>query len=140
MKLDKSNRSYSLLRYLLVICTKDLADFFAFENPKSYMNDIIYNYFDHNEKQEKRTKVKLISIDILPNHIKIIFQTRPTLKLVDFIGVMKSSTSFKFFQRFPDLRIHRGIWSNGYLLLTQGQPIQSHVKFFLDLHRKKMNI
>ena len=138
MKLDKSNRSYSLLRYYLVICTKNLEEIFLLENPIIYLKDLIYNYFDHTEKKTKRKNVKLISSEIFPSYIKIHFQATPNLNLTKFIGILKSTTSFKFFQKFSELRIGNGLWSNEYLLISPGQFVQSHLDFFLDLHKKKV--
>nr|WP_147664600.1 transposase [Candidatus Prometheoarchaeum syntrophicum]QEE17714.1 Transposase IS200 like protein [Candidatus Prometheoarchaeum syntrophicum] len=137
MKLDRSNRAYSLLRYFLVLSTKDFEEIFDLKKHSQHLRQIIYLYFNPPEKEKKKKNVQLISTEVFSSYIEINFQGTPTLNLSEFIGVLKSTSARKFLQEFPESRTGKGLWSNDYLIFTREQFVKAHKDFYFASQKKK---
>ena len=127
--LDKSNRSVSILRYLLIFTSKNLDDVFITEEIIKSIRAIIYEYFTKTQKDG----AKLVSTYIYPNYIEINFQTLPTLNLVKFISNMKSVTARYFLKAHPQIKEKLGgCWNKSYFLATSEQMVHQHVETYLN--------
>ncbi len=128
VSLDKSNRSVSLLRYLLILTTKNITDLFKEEETHSAIREIIFEYFT----QTKGNKVELISIFIHDYYIEINFQALPTINLSSFISNLKSISSRKYLKNHPDLKTNLGgCWNKSYFIATREQMVSHHIKKYL---------
>lgn len=129
VSVDKNNRSVSLLRYLLILTTKDLHEIFITENLRRDMREIIHGYFSDSQPDT----TELISTYIHSNYIEVNFQTLPTVDLSKLISNLKSITARKFLKNNPAIKQEmKGCWNQSYFIATREQMVDEHIKIYLD--------
>lgn len=127
--LDKTNRSASLLRYSLIFNTKDYKKQFITEESKQIVHQAIYDYFY--PKNQKREKIKLISVYVNTDHVKIDFQSLPTLNLKHFVNNLYCHS-----QNYLQKKLnhpHQNFWDDRAFLSTQRQVVKQQI----DTYQKK---
>ncbi len=69
------------------------------------------------------------------DHIHILFKTKPTINMTNYINSIKGVSSRILFQEYPEIktRLWRGhLWSRSYCLLTTGQTTLDVLKKYVE--------
>jgi REP element-mobilizing transposase RayT len=138
MQLNKENRAWSLLRYQVVCCSKNLHDIFEEKDLREEIRTAISSFF------ESMKNAELIQMKIHSYYVEIDFQALPNIAPSDVISSLKSSTSKKILKKNPDIKMkYAGLWSNSYFIYTTEQAFNTHKEDYLkrqsELHSiKKM--
>ncbi len=135
--MDKNNRSVSLLRYIVIFTTHNSEEFLTTEQIKQIVHEGIYDFFY--QKSEKRKDVKLISVYVHTNHVKINFQTLPVFRLTsdkkqeNFINNLYIHSKKYILSKAPQLG--KILWSENIFLSTRRQLVKQQIKAYLDIQK-----
>lgn len=135
MDIDKINRAWSLLRYQVVCCSKNLQDMFD-DDLREEVREAVSGFFDSLKNAD------LISMFVHSYYVEIDFQAHPTATPSDIVSKLKSATSKKLLKNNPEIKMkYRGLWSNSYFIYTSEQALNSHKQDYLkrqaELHTIK---
>ena len=127
MHVDKENRGWSLLRYQVIFCSKNMQDMFEDEDLKKEIREVIFSFFT------SMKTVEIVSIFIYSYYVAIDFQALPTVAPSDIVSSLKSSTSKKILKNNPEIKSkYAGLWNNSYFLTTSDQSVDQHRKDYLN--------
>ncbi len=151
-ELDKGRNSVSYMRFVIIIGTSYKAEIFGDNEVILKMREFIWKYIHQDyslPNYKPRKDLKLISLSIEPNHIRLEIQITPQFLEIeqfdDFILTMKRKTTKNIQQlnKKLDRRVFRRnseIWTRGYCLISKGQYLEPHIQAYLgrltDLHVK----
>lgn len=124
--LDKTNRSVSLLRYRLVLHSKEQ---FIADESKRIIHQSIYNYFY--PENQKRKNIKLISVYIQKNKAEINFQCFPSLDLKIFIENLFGSSQ-EYIMNHLNI-VNRSYWLVQVFLYSQRQAVKQQIDKYLRI-------
>ena len=83
----------------------------------------------------KDFQVKIIEQETDKDHIHILFKTKPTINMTNYINSIKGVSSIILFQEFPEIKtkLWKGhLWSRSYCLLTTGQTTLDVLKRYVE--------
>jgi len=83
----------------------------------------------------KDFQVKIIDMETDQDHIHILYKTKPTINMTNYIKSIKGVSSRILFQEFPEIkmRLRKGhLWSRSYCLLTTGQTTLDVLKKYVE--------
>lgn len=126
-QLDSSSHSVYSLNYHLIFCVKYRIEVLT-EKISIRLKDIIIGI-------SKEFQVKIIEMETDQDHIHILFKTKPTINMPEYIRYIKCTSSRILFQEFPEikLRLWKGhLWSRSYCLLTTGQTALDILKKYVE--------
>ena len=129
-ELDKGAHSVYSLNYHCICCIKYRRKIFD-------TNEIINRLKELNISIAKRNDIKILNQETDPDHIYILFKTKPTTELTTFINSLKGVSSRYLFQEFPEIKekLWKGhLWSPSYLLVTTGQVTLDRLKQYVESH------
>ena len=128
-EMDRNNRSISLLRYLVIFkIHKD--QILTTELIKQIVHAGIYDYF---LKNKKKKELKLISVYVYKNHVKINFQALPVFDLEKFIKDLYNYSKKYIFEKAPELGDN--LWSENIFLGTRRQIVKQQVEAYLGIQK-----
>lgn len=128
-EMDRNNRSISLLRYLVIFkIHKD--QLLTTELIKQIVHAGIYEYF---LKNKKKKELKLISVYVYKNHVKINFQALPVFDLEKFIKDLYNYSKKYIFEKAPELGDN--LWSENIFLGTRRQIVKQQVEAYLGIQK-----
>ncbi len=114
-KLDSNKHSVFLLRYHLILVVKYRKKVIT-ESIGKRLREIF-------EAIGKKYYVEVEEWSFEPDHIHVLFRTRPSTCLAKFINAYKSASSRLIKKEFPEVRKElwkEYFWSRSYCLLTSG--------------------
>jgi len=119
----------SLLRYLVIFkIHKD--QLLTTEQIKQIVHAGIYDYF---LKNKSKKELKLISVYIYKNHVKINFQALPVFDLEKFIKDLYNHSKKYIFEKAPELGDN--LWSENIFLGTRRQIVKQQVEAYLGIQK-----
>lgn len=128
MEYYTNRHSCYLLQYHLVLLTKYRHPVIVNEL-ENYLKDYINNYF---EKQE----CSIIELETNLDHIHILFESSPNIKLSDFINTFKSASSRVVRNKFKKELEHYYwkpyFWSNSYFVATVSENSTKIVAKYIE--------
>ena len=130
-EMDKNNRSVSSLRYIVIFTIFNLEEKLNTEQLKQIVHAGIYDYFY--PKNEKRKKIKLISVYIHTNYVEINFQALPVFDLKDFIEKLYSNSKKYILNAVPQLGDI--LWSENIFLGTRRQIVKQQIEAYLNIQK-----
>jgi putative transposase len=79
---------------------------------------------------------EIITMEIMPDHIHMFIGAKPTVAPIDIIRTIKSITTIKLFEKFPDLKQFYSrcgsLWSVGKFISTIGNVSEETVKKYIE--------
>ena len=126
-QLDSSSHSVYSLNYHLIFCVK-------------YRRKVLTNEISNRLKDiiigiSKDFQVKIIEQETDKDHIHILFKTKPTINMTEYINYIKGDSSRILFQEYPEIKMKlwKGhLWSRSYCLLTTGQTTLDVLKRYVE--------
>jgi len=117
------------LRYLVIFkIHKD--QLLTTEQIKQIVHAGIYDYF---LKNKRKKELKLISVYVHKNHVKINFQALPVFDLEKFIKDLYNHSKKYIFEEAPELEDN--LWSENIFLGTRRQIVKQQVDAYLGIQR-----
>ncbi|HMK44013.1 MAG TPA: IS200/IS605 family transposase [Dissulfurispiraceae bacterium] len=132
-KLDKGCHSVYALQFHLVMCVQ-------------YRKKILTGMLDERLKGlvgqvAEHFKVQILQQETDKDHIHILFSGRPSLSISRFINSLKSVTSRKLRQEFPQVmkkHLWGGVfWSPSYFLATTGQVTLETIRHYVETQKEQ---
>lgn len=126
-QLDSSPHSVYSLNYHLIFCVKYRRKVLTDEISKR-LKDIIIGV-------SKDFQIKIIEQETDKDHIHILFKTKPTINMTNYIKSIKGVSSRILFQEYPEIKMKlwKGhLWSRSYCLLTTGQTTLDVLKKYVE--------
>ena len=124
-----------LLQYHLVLITK-------YHNPvitdevEIYLKNYTLNYF-------KERYSPIVSIETMPDHMHVLFETVPTTRLDVFVNAFKAASSRVIRQKFKDelkqWYYKPVFWSQTYFIGSVSERSLEIVKHYIDTQKEKSN-
>ena len=127
MQVNKINRAWTLLRYQVIFCSKNMQDMFEEDDLRKEIREVIFSFF------ASMQTVEIVSIFIHNYYVVIDFQALPTVAPSDIVSSLKSSTSKKILKNNPEIKTkYAGLLNNSYFLTTSDQSVDQHRKDYLN--------
>ena len=127
----KGQHSFFLLQYHLVLVTK-------YRRP--VLNDKIADYLkDYTKRYFGERSAPVSSIEVMPDHIHILFETAPTHCLSEFINAYKSASSRLIRSQYKD-EIAKWyskpiLWSTTYFIGSVSERTAKAVKHYIETQK-----
>jgi len=130
-KLQKGLHSVYSLHYHLIFVVKyrrKVTDEIISKNLKKIILRISQDYY-----------IDILEQETDVDHIHILFSSKPTLQLPNYISSLKSLSSRLLRKQFPQLRRKlwgKSFWSSSYFIATTGQVTLETIKKYVENQRK----
>lgn len=84
---------------------------------------------------------KLVSLEIMPDHIHIFIQANPQTAPMEIAKTLKSISAVHLFSKFPNLKRRKfwgsGLWSRGTYYASMGQITEESVKKYIESQKTR---
>lgn len=81
-----------------------------------------------------------IAMEIMPDHIHLLVDCKPQLRLSDAIKILKGNTARWLFWKYPEIKrqLWGGhLWNPSYFVATVSERTLDQVKHYIDSQKKK---
>jgi putative transposase len=90
------------------------------------------------EIKTKELEAEILEIEIMPDHVHLLLDTKPTEAIGTIIGRLKGYTSNCLRREFPELKRRLPtLWTNAYFVSTVGGVILSVLKKYIESQKDK---
>ena len=120
------------LQYHIVFCTKYRKHIFV--------NGLEKEVQKHLEQTAKDLEMKICAMEVMPDHIHILADCKPQLRLSDAIKVLKGNTARWLFMTHPELKemLWGGhMWNPSYFVATVSDRSIGQVTDYINNQRQK---
>lgn len=121
---QKENTSVHLMNYHFVWCPKYRRKLLVGEIKKRLLELI-------NEKTDQ-LKCKILTIEIMPDHIHLFIQANPKLSPNYIVGQIKGISSRKLREEFSFLKKMPTLWTRSYFVSTAGKVSQFVIQKYIE--------
>lgn len=84
---------------------------------------------------------KLISLEIMPDHVHIFVQANPQIAPVEIAKTLKSISAVHLFNKFPKLKRRKfwgsGLWSRGVYYASVGHITEESVRKYIETQKTR---
>lgn len=129
MKYKANSGSHSIysLQFHYIACVK--------YRHKIMLNKIPNRLKEINNSVAKKFGIEIIEQKIMPDHIHIVFGSKPQIQLSKFINSLKAVFGRLLFREFPDIKKYlwkNHFWSPSYFLASTGQVTLKTLKKYVE--------
>ena len=93
-----------------------------------------------NNSVANKFSIKIIGQEVMPDHIHILFESKPQIQLSKFINSLKAVSGRLLFREFPELKKYlweNHFWSPSYFLASTGQVTLDTLKKYVENQNAK---
>ena len=93
-----------------------------------------------NNSVAKKFGIKILEQEVIPDHIHILFESKPQIQLSKFINSLKAVSGRLLFREFPELKKYlweNHFWSPSYFLASTGQVTLDTLKKYVENQNAK---
>lgn len=93
-----------------------------------------------NQNVAKHFGIKIIEQEVMPDHIHILFESKPSICLSSFVNNLKCVSAKLLFREFPALKKKlwkNHFWSSSYFLSSTGQVTLDILKKYVETQHAK---
>ena len=132
-KTNSGSHSIYCLQFHYISCVK--------YRHKVIVNKIAKRLKEINNSVAKKFGIEIIEQKVLPNHIHILFESKPQIQLSKFVNSLKAVSGRLLFREFPQVK--KGIssknhfWSPSYFLASTGQVTLDILKKYVENQNAK---
>ena len=102
---------------------------------------IVEKYTEYKqEKQNIEESLELLEMEVMPDHIHLLVDCKPQLRLSDAIKILKGNTARWLFLKHPEIKkqLWGGhLWNPSYFVATVSDRTLEQVKYYIDNQKKK---
>lgn len=120
------------LQYHIVWCTK--------YRKKVFYGTVEKEVADYIKETAKSLQMEIIAMEIMPDHIHILADCKPQLRLSDAVKVLKGNTSRWLFMKHPEIKkqLWGGhLWNPSYFVATVSDRSREQVKAYINNQKSK---
>jgi len=131
-KTNSGSHSVYCLQFHYVACVK--------YRRKLISDKIAKRLKEINSSVAKKFGVKIIQQESMPDHIHILFESRPQIQESKFVNSLKAVSGRLLFREFPQLKKHLRaghFWSPSYFLASTGQVTLETLKKYVERQNAK---
>ena len=132
-KLDHTGNSVFSLYYHFITVVKYRKKIFENDSVVSYLKEIVGKIAEENS-------VEIVEQECGVDHLHIIFKSKPTVDLPNFINYLKGRSSRLLRQRYSQILKKKlwgdALWSPSYFLATSGNVTIDILKKYVEDQRK----
>jgi putative transposase len=90
------------------------------------------------ETKAQELKVEILEMEIMPDHVHLVLDTKPTEAIGTVIGRLKGYSSRHLRNEFPELKRRLPtLWTNSYFASTVGGVTLSVLKQYIESQKDK---
>ena len=120
------------LQYHLVWCTK--------YRKQIFINGLEKETAEHIKETAKELQINILAMEIMPDHIHILCDCKPQLRISDAVKVLKGNTARWLFMAHPELKkeLWGGhLWNPSYFVATVSERTEERVKKYISEQKTK---
>lgn len=132
-RIDKGSHSAYCLQFHFVQCTKF--------RRKVLVNEVDIALQEHSAEVLHHFGLDLLAQETDRDHIHILFGSKPTVLLSQFVNSFKTMTSRKLRQQFPELKrkVRRdAFWAPSYFLASVGQVTLEDIRHYVEIQKDRV--
>ena len=105
-----------------------------------FVNDIEDDVRDYLTQTLDSLKMKIIAMEILPDHIHLLVDCKPQLRLSDAIKILKGNTARWLFLNHPEIKSQLWgghLWNPSYFVSTVSEHSLEQVTEYINTQKQK---
>jgi len=120
------------LQYHIVWCTK--------YRRKIIMNDIELAVKEHLYHTAKDLDIKILAMEIMPDHIHMLIECKPQCRISDAIKVFKGNTARWLFLKHPEIKkqlLDGHLWNPSYFAVTVSERTKEQITNYINNQKER---
>lgn len=131
-KTNSGSHSIYYLQFHYIACVK--------YRHKVIIHKIAKRLKEINNSVAKKFGIKIIEHEVMPDHIHILFESKPQIQLSKFVNSLKAVSGRLLFREFPQVKKYlwkNHFWSSSYFLASTGQVTLDVLKKYVENQNAK---